>query len=135
MKLTTGVLGIVAGVFVFIVAVLGFLLYAGIDPGPLVLFIGGIMGAALPGSLNLFKLNKVEANTNGRMSHLVSIVEAQGGTLPDNYARIPRVDVIPQTSVQPHGELRTLTGIVPTQATGAAPIPTPGVFDYPGGIL
>lgn len=103
--------------FVTVLAMVFGLIAMGRDVEPFVAFLGVIITTAIPNAVNLIKtdkvsrqVNTVERNTNGRMSHLVSIIEAQGGTLPDSYNDIERVPVIPQTG---------------TQAAGI-------VYDYPG---
>lgn len=113
--------------FVSTLAALTFLSAAEKDATQLVYFVGVVIGAAVPGALNSAKVSQVrdiaartELNTNGRMSHLVSIIEATGATLPDEYADVPRIPIMAQTATQQRGDIVDADGRreQPTQQPG-----------------
>jgi len=110
MKITNTTLAIIAFAVIVVIGFIFALTYADKDTVPLITFLGTIL---IPSAIALVANHNAQAakefseeakdlgvttvkQTNGRISHLVSIIEAQGGKVPDEYASVARVGIIPQ---------------------------------------
>jgi hypothetical protein len=98
--MTNTTLGILCATLVLLFGLIVMLTAMGRDVGQLLSSLTVVLIPSIISLVGLQKADKAQQygaetvhNTNGRMSHLISIIEATGGTVPPEYQDVPPLSV------------------------------------------